>query len=462
MTEHASSHTQEELRALKKSNRILKKKAVLHEREIARFSKSLKQKAKELEQKDKELEQKDKELNLERSLWNSRKAGWDSGAGTDLHRIEVFDGIISNESNLYSATLQNIEEFQYILRHVEAYVTASGETPLFYDDEFRASDPGNRCKLRLRHALLMALVRKKDNPAQGTLQALFGVDQTSVCRYLKVMDRILAAVLPTAKNISKDIAECETKEEFKKRVPTAVLPTAENASKDIAECETKEEFKKSVPGPDVGDVFVDGTHCRVQRPSEKTVRRMRYSGKKKTFTNNTNVYTNADGVIIGISKSSVGSTGDITLLREDPMPFGRWAESMREDSTSKEDRIRIWADRGYQGTGKDLPGATLMIPYKRSKKHRILTVEQKARNHLVNSTRVLVEHSIGRIKRYARLTDPYDGAIGQFNREFNVITGLVNLHLLWNRIDKSPPSPDRWETLIDWNGTVPPAKGAPF
>ena len=440
---------------LKKSNRILKKKAVLHEREIAKFSKSLKQKDKELEQNYKELEQKDKDLNLERSLWNSRKTDWNLGASTDLHRIEVFDGIISDESNLHSATLQNIEEFQYILRHVEACVTASGETPLFYDDESRASDPGNRCKLRLRHALLMALVRKKDNPTQGTLQALFGVDQTSVCRYLKVMDRILAAVLPTAKNISKDIAECETKEEFKKRVPAAVLPTAENASKDIAECETKEEFKKSVPGPDVGDVFVDGTHCRVQRPSEKTVRRMRYSGKKKTFTNNTNVYTNADGVIIGISKSSVGSTGDITLLREDPMPFGKWAESMREDSTPKEDRIRIWADRGYQGTGKDLPGATLMIPYKRSKKHRILTVEQKAHNHLVNSTRVLVEHSIGRIKRYARLTDPYDGAIGQFNREFNVITGLVNLHLLWNRIDKSPPSPDRWGTLIDWNGTIP-------
>ena len=490
MTKHTSSQLQEENRTLKKSNKILKKKAVLHERENARFSKSLKQKAKELEQKDKELEQKDKDLDLERSLWNSRKTEWDSGAGTDLHRIEVFDGIISDESSLHSATLQNIEEFQYILRYVEAYVTASGETPLFYDDESRASDPGNRCKLRLRHALLMALVRKKDNPTQGTLQALFGVDQTSVCRYLHVMDRILAAVLPTAKNISKDIAECETKEEFKKMVPTAVLPTAENASKDIAECETKEEFKKmvptavlptaentskdiaecetkeefkkSVPGPDVGDVFVDGTHCRVQRPSEKTVRRMRYSGKKKTFTNNTNVYTNTGGIIIGISKSSVGSTGDITLLREDPMPFGKWAESMREDSTPKEDRIRIWADRGYQGTGKDLPGATLMIPYKRSKKHRILTVEQKAHNHLVNSTRVLVEHSIGRIKRYARLTDPYDGAIGEFNREFNVITGLVNLHLLWNRIDKSPPSPDRWETLIDWNGTVPPAKGALF
>ena len=322
------------------------------------------------------------------------------------------------------------EEFRYILERAGACAIASGDMPLFRDDESRASDPGNRCKLRLRHALLLALIRKKDNPTQGTLQAIFGVDQTSVCRYLKVMDRILAEVLPTARNISKEIAACET----------------------------REEFKRIVPGQNGGDVIADGTHCPVQRPSEKTVRRMMYSGKKKRFTYN----TNADGVIIGISRSSVGSTGDITLLMEDPMPFGKWAESMRDGATPEEDRIRIWADRGYQETDKDLPGAALMTPHKKTKNHRILTEEQKEHNRLVNSTRVRVEHSIGRLKRYARLADPYDGTIGQFNHEFSVITGLVNLHLLWDRIDKGPPLPGRWETSIDWNGASPPASGAPF
>ena len=198
---------QEELRTLKKSYKTLEKKAILCERENVGLGKLL-------EQKDKDLEQKDKDLNLERSLWNSRKADWDSGANTDLHRIEVFDSVISDESSLHSATLCDIEKFQYTLEHVKAYATASNEMPLFYDDESRASDPGNRCKMRLRHVLLLALVRKKDNLTQGTLQAIFGVDQTTVCRYLKAMDRILAVVLPTAKNISKDIAECETKHEF--------------------------------------------------------------------------------------------------------------------------------------------------------------------------------------------------------------------------------------------------------
>ena len=49
----------------------------------------------------KTLKQKDEELNLERRLWNSRETGWDSGASVNLHRIEVFDGVISNESSLH-------------------------------------------------------------------------------------------------------------------------------------------------------------------------------------------------------------------------------------------------------------------------------------------------------------------------------------------------------------------------
>ena len=74
---------------------------------------------------------------------------------------------------------------------------------------------------------------------------------------------------------------------------------------------------------------------------------------------------------------------------------------------------------------------------------------------------MLVEHSIGRLKRYARLADPYDGTIGQFNGEFNgefnVITGLVNLHLLWDRVRREPP-PGEWGTSVDWGRALPGAR----
>ncbi len=62
---------------------------------------------------------------------------------------------------------------------------------------------------------------------------------------------------------------------------------------------------------------------------------------------------------------------------------------------------------------------------------------------------VLVEHTIGRLKRYARLADPYDGNAAGFNREFNVITGLVNLNLLWDCMEKGPPPPGQWKTSVD-------------
>ena len=79
-----------------------------------------------------------------------------------------------------------------------------------------------------------------------------------------------------------------------------------------------------MPESDEGDVIADGTHCPVRRPSEKTLRCMVYSGKKKCFAYNTAVHTNTDRVIIEMSKSPVGSTGDITLFREDPMSSGKW------------------------------------------------------------------------------------------------------------------------------------------
>ena len=81
----------------------------------------------------------------------------------------MFDGIISDESNLHSATLCRREVFQYVLDLVKAYATTSGDMPLFCDDESKVSDPWNRCKMRLIHALLLVLIYKKDNPTQSPL-----------------------------------------------------------------------------------------------------------------------------------------------------------------------------------------------------------------------------------------------------------------------------------------------------
>ena len=326
---------------------------------------ALRRNLRQLQRKNEDLRRKNARLEesiaREHNLWKSRGGapGKDADESEMLHRIEVFDEIIGSKIKIYRATLKDGEKFQFILERAKEYMKHSGQMPLFRDNDSRKSDPGNRCKLHLRHALLMALMHKKDNITQGVLGAVFGIDQAAVSRYLKVIDAMLEGTLPTANSVSEEISAAST----------------------------KEEFKKIVSGSDGGGIFADGTHCPVQRPSERTVRRMKYSGKKKRFTNNTNVYTNKNGVIIGISKSIVGSVGDITLLKERPMSFGRWEEAMHDEDLPEAERCHVFVDRGYQGIEKHLPGITPEIPHKKTKKAP-LTPEQREHNHRINSTRV--------------------------------------------------------------------------
>ena len=51
------------------------------------------------------------------------------------------------------------------------------------------------------HVLMMGLMRKRTNTTQEQLASLFGIHQTTVCRYLKLVDDILEQILPTARNV---------------------------------------------------------------------------------------------------------------------------------------------------------------------------------------------------------------------------------------------------------------------
>ena len=39
------------------------------------------------------------------------------------------------------------------------------------------------------------------------------------------------------------------------------------------------------------------------------------------------------------------------------------------------------------------------------------------------------------------------------SNEFNIITGLVNFDLLWDKIEKRPPANDNPRPVISWNQT---------
>ena len=92
-----------------------------------------------------------------------------------------------------------------------------------------------------------------------------------------------------------------------------------------------------------------------------------------------------------------------------------------------------------------------MQPKKTSKNHP-LTEREKAKNRQINKIRIKIQHVMGDIKSHARMVDAYDGTLEEFETEFNVVTGLVNMHAMWKKTRRRwkkgmPPPP--WITYFD-------------
>jgi len=68
------------------------------------------------------------------------------------------------------------------------------------------------------------------------------------------------------------------------------------------------------------------------------------------------------------------------------------------------------------------------IPKKRSKNNP-LTLDDKQRNRVLSSNRVLNEHIIGLVKRFKIIADNYRKRRKRFGLRFNLIAGVCNFEL---------------------------------
>jgi hypothetical protein len=89
----------------------------------------------------------------------------------------------------------------------------------------------------------------------------------------------------------------------------------------------------------------------------------------------------------------VGADHDYTILKMEFPPEKRWFEPFE---------VRL--DLGYKGFDKDYSCRLLKIP-NRKPKNSELTQEQKAENKSISQQRIMVEHSIGGMKRYRILSE---------------------------------------------------------
>lgn len=176
-----------------------------------------------------------------------------------------------------------------------------------------------------------------------------------------------------------------------------------------------EEFIKLFP--DVKDVFLDGTERRIRRPKKKKNQNKQYSGKKKTHTRKNVIMANEKKKILFLSKTKSGK-------RHDKKIFDKSVLKIPE-------AVAKWTDTGFQGLAKFLDN--VVMPKKGTKK-KPLTKEEKENNRIISSFRVVIEHTIGGIKRFRVLTDVLRNRIGVFDDlVMEIGCGMWNYHLRYTQ-----------------------------
>ena len=359
------------------------------------------------------------DLAREKSMWSTRQDGvpeWEMGdepANADAfkaHVGEVLDAILRDKGMTNEVSGLAKEKFDFLLKRFEARANRRvGDTPppLFHGSRNRESNPGTRFELPLRHILLLALACKSEGASQYFLRCMFGISQPTVSRYLAFADSILEAILPTGDRVRWKLSHAES----------------------------LDEFKQLVPGQGLGILIIDGTHTERQRPKDKEERDASFGGKFKMHSYTTLVCTNKWGAILWIGETKYGSTNDKGALNENEFSFGKWTANLHDEYIEPEMRFTMIWDLGFPGVEKMYPGHRVLTGIKR-RRGADLTDEENEWNKYIGFRRIYVEHGIGECKRFEILQHPFRGSNEKYHRQFNIMTGLANLNILWEIIRK--------------------------
>ena len=172
--------------------------------------------------------------------------------------------------------------------------------------------------------------------------------------------------------------------------------------------------------PEIKEVWVDATEQPIWRPSEKLARKQYYSGKQSEHTVKSQLLTTKK-LILHVSGNLPGSVSDSTVL----------AGSGIMHSIPKDVQVNL--DRGYEGAENRYPNNKVYKP-KRAQRNHPLTLFEKLYNHLINKTRILVEHVIGRVKKFRIVSDLYRNRRSAHVGYLVAVAGLINFRSL-NSLD---------------------------
>jgi DDE superfamily endonuclease/Helix-turn-helix of DDE superfamily endonuclease len=254
-------------------------------------------------------------------------------------------------------------------------------------DRQREIGAGRTAELDERDQMMLTVVWLRVYPTHAVLGYLLGVSDSTV-------SRIIRRVLPLLEQAGRDTMRKPDPGRKRRRSLEDVLSDT----------------------PELA-VIIDSFEQKVQRPKDPNARDGFYSGKKKTPTFKSPVAVNEDtGAIIDVSNSVPGPTADITLLEQSKLmqrpPHGGGGIG----------------DLAYVGIDRLHPQGLGACP-RRKPRGKSRPPEDVAYNTAFSRRRMIVENTLGRLRRYQSLTQTDRQHRHNRTARVGAVAGLVNRQL---------------------------------
>ncbi|MDH5792337.1 MAG: transposase [Candidatus Bathyarchaeota archaeon] len=292
-----------------------------------------------------------------------------------------------------SFTGLEVQEFDALYSKTQESHDSYEEKRLHREDRKRKIGAGHPFKLPLRDRLVMLLMYHRLYVTSTLLGFLFNLGQSNVLKNIRMLEPLVTQVLPLPRKLHQKAGRLGTLDEVE-----ALFPG----------------FKASL----------DATEQEIPRPRDKAKRRTHYSGKKKKHTVKTQITVNAEGLILHKTPHARGSRHDYALFK--------WRHPRLPDE------VCLGLDLGYDGVQNDYPGLNSLVPFKRRSPGRgkrgvkavELTGEQKAFNRRLSGERVVVEHTISRLKKFRVMAHGFRNRLRHYDAMTDIVCGLVNFRIM--------------------------------
>ena len=251
-------------------------------------------------------------------------------------------------------------------------------------DRERNIGAGRPFKLDLKNRFLMLLVYYRLYITYTLTGFLFDLDQSSTCRDIQMIEGLIRLCLP---------------------IPQKTYPITKRLK-------TLEEVEKYFPG---FLAFTDSTEQQIPRPIDKRRRTVYYSGKKKKHTIKTQLMVNNHGFVIHKLGYKKGSRHDYDIYK-------------KNHPIAPKDVVNVF-DLGYLGVEKDFPQQISSLP-NRKERNLQSSEEQKEFNRGHAKKRIVIEHTICRLKKYRILADVFRNRLNKHNKIYDIVSGLINYRIM--------------------------------